>query len=95
MAAKEPTVERRHRLAASELVDKVAAAWVDNPAATFGLSTREVDLLTRAAELLAAAEQAASERAWDEGKEAQRTWARGALALPPVNPYRLPKGPTK
>ena len=85
MAAKEPTVERRHRVLAAHSVQgtwpvgKATDKWIQT-----GATRRLVDFtLSNVAFALAAAEQAAAERAWDEG------YARGALAMPdPVNPYR-------
>lgn len=70
-------MERRHHELANDLL--ASLTWTDGDV--------DQDLVAQA---LATAEQAAAERAWDEGYEAA-----GKVVHPGVNPYRLPKGPTK
>ncbi len=79
MAAKEPTVERRHRLLALELAGMVRPAkeilqWVEDGEGEW--------VFSRTARALAAAEQAAAERAWDEG------YSSGYSHHSKRNPYR-------
>lgn len=90
MAAKEPTVERRHRLLALQSMHPDvheltwwAHKWIE------GAEQFDTGMTMRVAQALAAAEQAAAERAWDEG------YADGFSHHSKANPYRLPKGPTK
>lgn len=107
MAAKEPTVERRHRDLALKLLYggpilselKWAETGIEPEDSHEGIRRA-----VRVAQALAAAEQAAAGRAWDEGYSSGRKdeyWdqeyqrAGGDKPSPSVNPYRQPKGPPK